>query len=1276
MTQRLPLTILLALASMTTYGQCSHLSTTISVDFSADGTCAPVTVNTFEVTYTFNAAQDPANIEVEFRWNDPANTVEVVSGAALTVTNANRTFQATATAFPYPDTGPECFFEAQAFIIVDGDECETSEQTQIVPSWNVDNENGAEIAFNPNAFNICENTALTNVVFEDASIFNCNINDNPDNPNQISRWTQFVYGTNGAPAIGRIRDLTVDDGGVVPITDNDGDFVSPETRGTGAVMVTAGYFGAVEEVGFPADIPIYETFPISAPANVANVVGTTFQITLYNWNTCNPFNGDQDDPNYEEAVSETLVIEVIDPPAPDFQTREENAAGPIETVFCINEDIFFENLTGGPFNYTWHFYDGNMDTDPVLATSNEANPTFQYTAGGDKLVRLIANDPNADGVCEVIYDAILTLSPDAVADFVFFDQTFTSTIDPLFCQTGSDLYTVGFRDNTTLVPNTELRYEFFIEGNPPTSGTPDFTFPADGSYVDGVNVDDFTLDFATEEFVIARLEARNTATACGSFKQDTIFVYGRSQPDFSFNAACSGEVTTFSSIADPVLALTNQVNGDLVDLYEWDFSYDGVTFNPELTVSDNSNFDQLLGSSGTYEVALRMTTQKGNCSDVVSFPVTVNPNPDSQLASDTSSDLCPGDIITFTNNSVNTDPTDYVLQVNHFPSLTSFTMNLTEIATPLSFDNPDDTTRTYVAQVLAISVEGCETISSGITFRVSPDEEAEIFDPNYSFFDTNCSLWTSTMEVSAETILLDAEQYTWTLQNNGEIYDGYPITTLSSNPNFNTFDYVVENTSNTIMTYQMVLEAAKTGICIASDTFNLQISPQPVADFTMARADECEDVVFSLEANQKGLADYDWQFDPVPDQQFGGDDLIEVSYSRNENGTGDFNVTITLITTNLGDCQSSPNIAIELIEEEKPEIVADFAIDPTELQLPDNTVTITNNSTSTVATTYLWDFGDGTTSTAENPGTHQYNQFGTYQITLEVTDEFCTIEASQAITVFPAAPILDFEADTLEGCAPLTVQFTNLSQFAVPGAFLWEFGDGSISRSDNPTHTFFQDGSFSIRLRGENEVGETSEIQRDDYITVYGRPFADFLVSARVVYIPDQEAIFKNLSENATNFFWDFGDGTTSDEESPSHAFTEEGFYDITLVASNDFGCVDTLFRAAEVEAISGGQVNTPNAFTPNLSGSTGGEVSPGGEVDPSQINDIFLPRLEGVERFRMFIYNKWGELIFESSSQTKGWDGYYKNRLAPAGVYVYKLELRFSDGQDVVRVGDVTLIR
>ncbi|MEP1094676.1 MAG: gliding motility-associated C-terminal domain-containing protein, partial [Cyclobacteriaceae bacterium] len=82
------------------------------------------------------------------------------------------------------------------------------------------------------------------------------------------------------------------------------------------------------------------------------------------------------------------------------------------------------------------------------------------------------------------------------------------------------------------------------------------------------------------------------------------------------------------------------------------------------------------------------------------------------------------------------------------------------------------------------------------------------------------------------------------------------------------------------------------------------------------------------------------------------------------------------------------------------------------------------------------------------------------------------------------------------------------------------------------------------------------------------------------------------------------------------------------------------------------------------------------GGVNVNSVNDIFLPKLEGVIRFKMFVYNKWGQLLFKSENQRVGWDGYFNGKLAPAGVYIYKLEVRYSDNRDEIIAGDVTLIR
>jgi len=1276
--KRLALTLVIWLFCVVSYAQCSLLSTSISVDFSANGVCAPVTVNTFDVTYTFNAAQTPADISIEFIWNDPLNMTEtIVFGGGLIVSNADRTYQAIATPFPYPNTGPECFFEAQAFVLVGGVQCVNSEQTQIVPSWNVDDQNGGIIALTPGTYEVCENNAIVNAVFTDASTFNCNIAANPDNPNQISRWTQFVYGTDLAPAVGRIRDVTIDDGGPQAVTNGTGNFSAASTRGTAGLMVTGGYFGAPVEVPFMADVPNNISFPISAPANLLNVAGSTFEITLFNWNTCNPYNGDAANPNYVDAVLTTLELTIIPPPVPNYEARDGNAAGAPLAEFCINEDIYFANLTGGPFTYLWEFFDGPLDTDLSLGTSTAVNPTFQFNTGGDKLVRLIATDGAADGACDVIFDNTVTLTPDVVAVVTIYDDLFVAPINALYCQTGTGAgkidFPVGIADESTGVnPTTQYRYEIrdefggFVEDIPAGPGyslTP---------------IADFSRTYTDEGLYVITLFARNVGSLCSSFDSDTVFIYDQPEPIFTADEACDGGLTTFSGIVDEIAGIPIRVNNDIINLYEWDFSYSVVDgFNIELSRADNNDFTQALGAAGPYEVAVRAMTEKGGCvSEIVTQTVTVNPNPDSQFTHNVIGDLCPGDIVTFTNTSSNPalPLVDYFLEVSHggsgFFSSTMFAGPTID----LPFDNPDAATRTYDAVVRARTSDNCETLSGVLMFNVSPDETSGFDDSNYDLFNTNCAPWNSTLVVDPGTQALAPDAYQWTISDNNGVVTGFPVSKVNTDPNFHELDYNLTNTSNAIVTFEVVLEVTKTGVCVANDTFNLQISPQPAALFTIMRDEDCDEVVLELEATQKGLTDYTWTYNPAPDNEFGSDDQRLISYTRDANAGTDIIATINLVTTNLAGCPSEMVTLMETVEKRKPDIVASFTIPSDTVQLPDATVPVTNTSTADAGYTYLWEYGDAQTATSRDPEAYTYTQFGSFQIRLTITDEFCEVETFQTVVVLPADPVIDFEADTLLGCTPLTIQFTNLSQSARSGEFLWEFGDGSISQLDNPIHTYFDRGNFDVRLRGTNDVGVTMETQKTEYIQSFGRPFADFLVSARVVFIPDDEVHFRNLSENAVEYLWDFGDGETSTESDPSHAYLMEGKYDIKLIATNELGCADTLFRAAEIEAIVGGETSSPNAFTPNNSGPNGG-IDNGG-VNVNSVNDIFLPKLEGVIRFKMFVYNKWGQLLFKSENQRVGWDGYFNGKLAPAGVYIYKLEVRYSDNRDEIIAGDVTLIR
>lgn len=372
--------------------------------------------------------------------------------------------------------------------------------------------------------------------------------------------------------------------------------------------------------------------------------------------------------------------------------------------------------------------------------------------------------------------------------------------------------------------------------------------------------------------------------------------------------------------------------------------------------------------------------------------------------------------------------------------------------------------------------------------------------------------------------------------------------------------------------------------------------------------------------------------------------------------------TIRLVATSAYGCTAEFIRTVRIL----PRPTADFFIGNAVIKFPLNTFNIVNQNIQP-GFTYTWDFGDGGSSTLANPGTYTYAAPGIYNIRLIVSNAQCSDTLIRVATIEPPTPVVSFTG-TGQGCAPLTVSFQNNTLYA--NRYEWDFGDGIKSNEENPTHTYTEGGVYSISLIAYGDGGQALDVHVDS-VTVYGLPNAYFISQPKVVFIPSDPVVFFNLSQNATNYFWDFGDGFTSNDPSPTHYYLEKGEYDITLVVTNEFGCMDTFVQRKAVKAESGGNVEVPNAFTPNPNGGSGGFINRG-----EYNNDVFYPVIEGAENYKLNIYNRWGELLFESNDINVGWDGYYRGQLCKQDVYVWKVELFFSDGTKKIRTGDLLLLR
>jgi len=234
--------------------------------------------------------------------------------------------------------------------------------------------------------------------------------------------------------------------------------------------------------------------------------------------------------------------------------------------------------------------------------------------------------------------------------------------------------------------------------------------------------------------------------------------------------------------------------------------------------------------------------------------------------------------------------------------------------------------------------------------------------------------------------------------------------------------------------------------------------------------------------------------------------------------------------------------------------VANFAASTTngyELASIQFTDTSTNNPSS-----WSWNFGDGTTSTLQNPS-HTYSSAGIYTVTLTVTNSKGTNTVTKSgyiLVTMPPLPVAQFSGSTTTGPAPLTVQFTDTSEFG-PYVWLWNFGDGNTSTLQNPSHTYDTSGTYTVNLTVTNAKGSASTLAAG-YITVYpaGAPVAGFTATPVNGVAPLAVQFTDTSTSGPTSWSWNFGDGSTSTVQNPSHTYTTAGTYNVTLTSANTLG--------------------------------------------------------------------------------------------------------------------------
>ncbi len=261
------------------------------------------------------------------------------------------------------------------------------------------------------------------------------------------------------------------------------------------------------------------------------------------------------------------------------------------------------------------------------------------------------------------------------------------------------------------------------------------------------------------------------------------------------------------------------------------------------------------------------------------------------------------------------------------------------------------------------------------------------------------------------------------------------------------------------------------------------------------------------------------------------------------------NIDAYLSSTYIGKMGAGRINAFNAVNTGTPAPVAAFTGSPTSGCAP-LTVYFTNQSTGDI-TSYSWTFGDGGSSTAQNPS-HQYTSAGSYTVALTVTGPGGSdVETKTNYITVGVPPTANFTGSPTSGDVPLAVNFTNTSSGAT--SYSWNFGDSQTSTATNPSHTYTSTGTFTVTLTATNACGSDQEI-KTGYITVTCTPpVANFSGSPTSGNVP-LTVNFTNSSSGATSYSWNFGDSQTSTATNPSHTYTSAGTYTVTLTATNSCG--------------------------------------------------------------------------------------------------------------------------
>lgn len=695
--------------------------------------------------------------------------------------------------------------------------------------------------------------------------------------------------------------------------------------------------------------------------------------------------------------------------------------------------------------------------------------------------------------------------------------------------------------------------------------------------------------------------------------------------DFNVDSLCFG---MNSGIVD--LSTVDNTHGDNITSWLWDFG-DGQT-------SSNATPTHQYGSEDLYNISLTVTSNNG-CVNSITKTTAIYPIPVPDFTATTE---CLG----FT--------TDFVDQSTVSNAHTSNA--IVDWAWVFGDGNSGSTQNTsndYVASGIYNSELTITTDNGCTASLVVP---VTVYEPPVASFNfTNACddedvLLASTSIANASGNL----NYFWDVDNNNTTdYNIDPVTHTYNHDGFYDVRLVVENSNG------------------CRDTITQEVTVYALPNASFVADAVCEDATTTFTNNSTivpvdndVINQYEWNFG-------------NGTTSALENPTVNYGIenvySAQLITTTNYGCKDTAVVSVSVY----PLPIIDFT--PTEVCLEFAThfqdqSTVSSAYTSNSNVSWDWDFADGNVSNVQNP-VHTYLADGIYNTVLTVTtNNNCVNSKVIPVTVYPK-PLASFVGVDLEGCSPVCPTITSTSTVNSPSSIVnyhWELTDGSVYEGSDPLFAdcFYNetgvDITYGLTLTVTSDKGCVNDYFEPDYIVINHNPIADFYFTPDEPDVIDPVVDFHNTSLYADSYEWTFGYYSQSTDTNPIVEFPADSMsYATQLIAYTDKGCSDTV--SGVVRILDRLIFYIPNTFTP----------------DGDKFNETFQPVFTSgfdPQSYNLYIFNRWGEIVFESHDTSIGWDGTYGiNGSGPVknGAYIWKIDFKTSMNDERKKFqGHVNLLR